>query len=134
MNKLIQNTQNNLGGINNLQDLKAAEKMLRNRIKVQEYEIRQNLKSLPSEAVKAGAGAVMPSLLTGKTAALALSAGAAIAGGFLARKKTSRLASVAAAATGVAGGWKVAGVTALAQLAFKLLSNRKNKKLSERKT
>lgn len=134
MNKLIQNTQSDLGDINNLQDLRAAEKVLRNRIKVQEYEIRQNLKSLPSEAVKAGAGAVMPSLLTGKTAALALSAGAAIAGGFLARRKTSGLANVAAAATGVAGGWKVAGVTALAQLAFKLLSNRKGKKQSERKS
>lgn len=118
----------NSHSIHNLAELRSEVRRLEHDIRVQEMELRSNLKALPSEAVKVGAGAVMPSLLKGKTAALALTAGAAIAGGIFARKRKGALAAAATTVATGAGGWKVAGITALAQLAFKLLANRSKKK------
>ena len=107
--------------INSIHDLQAASMRLEASLKMQEAELRIHLKRLPVEAVKAGVGNAVPSILNSKMAGIAFTAGTTLLGNYL-------LPKAAASTVGILGSTlKKAGIATIGEMAFKLLFRKKKK-------
>lgn len=115
------NSQTDLSFVRNTRDLRAEARRLKLEIRLQEIELRQTLKSLPGETIKAGVGKILPSRLTGSVAGplagIAITAGSAILGGYLTKKAGAKMAGKAGASLARTGIMAVAPV--LLRMLFK---------------
>ena len=109
------------GTINTIHDLQNEARRLQDALKVQEAELRIHLKRLPREAMRAGVGNVVPSIINSKVAGIALTAGTALLGNYF-------LPKAAVSTAGILGGTlKKAGMATLGQMAVKWLFRKKKK-------
>lgn len=111
-----------LGPISNMGELQAEAKKLKQSVRSQEGVLREHLKQLPKEAVKAGMGTTVPKFLTNKVAGAVLGVGTAVLGNYLAPKATSAVLG------GLLGGSKKEGLAGLAEMAINWFKNRKKAK------
>ena len=118
-NPLAEASKADLSFINNIEDLQATTRRLRYTLRKQEDEIRDHLKDFPKQALRASAQSVVPTFLTGKMTGVALSAGAAILGGFLAGRKTKTVEQT------LNRSWKQVALLGAAQFLTRLLLKRK---------
>lgn len=110
--------------ISNLSELTARQRALKSSIRLQERVLREQLRVLPSEAIKAGVGHLFSgkkagSVLPGAVAGMAVTAGTALLGSFLKKKAVP----IAAGATGI--GLAKSGLLALAPVLIKWLLKKK---------
>lgn len=122
MEKKILSTEKDLSFINTVEDLQLEARRLRSKIRLQEDELREHLKTLPREAMKAGVGNIVQPLMNNKMAGLALTAGSALVGNFFVKK------AAASATTAAFSSFKKAGVLALGKVALNWLFRPKKKK------
>ena len=109
------------GAINTIEDLQHEARRLQAALKTQEAELRIHLKRLPREAMRAGVGNVVPSIINSKVAGIALTAGTALLGNYF-------LPKAAVSTAGILGGTlKKAGMATLGQMAVKWLFRKKKK-------
>jgi hypothetical protein len=111
--------------ITTLAELRAKTRVLRLTVKDQERQLREELKSLPSEAIKSGASRLFSGKQgggigwQGALTGIAATAGTALLGSFFAKKATASIA-------GKAGmGLAKSGLAALAPVLLKLLFRKK---------
>lgn len=107
--------------IENLEQLRKAKRLMKAEIRLQEAVLRQELKVLPGEAVKAGLGKLVPFNIGKGWAApvtgLAVTAGTALAGSYLTKRATAKV------------GWSLAkkGAAVVAPVLLKWLFGKKKK-------
>lgn len=104
----------NLSHINSLQALHKEQKLVRQRIKEEENELRLKMYEIPGELAAAGANTFIPKILRGKITNAALNGGKKLINGLFApsEKQNGNLLSYAAK--------KPAGVLSILQKGFNL--------------
>lgn len=90
------NPQYEQPAISNLEELRAAKQALRASIREQEQDLREQVKLLPAESLKAGVGHLFTgkagAAVVGPLAGLAVSAGSALLGTYFTKKATAAVA------------------------------------------
>ena len=102
--------------------MEAQIRQLRSEIHLKEIAIRDQIRSLPSEGIKAGVGHLFSGKnggigLSGALAGVAVTAGTALLGSFLTKRT----------AAGMAGGLAKSGLVAIAPVLLKMLFRKKTK-------